>query len=110
MVVFVAEKLLEGHIWPDTGTPSEARRLCLLTCGKHVDELQQWEADRGTLDELDKPKDALPCIETQDHVALASSAFPAREIDAVGKSYAAAVNNLRRCRDLRVALVRTSRA
>jgi hypothetical protein len=190
---FVAEKLLEGHIWPDTGTPSfvffhfdgdhtwqnrhltedgkvadlkefiqrrvtpaldralhkqreadpdvdvdagrtaallrlrrltpfysieawlfqntvEARRLCLLTCGKHVDELQEWEADRGKLDELAKPKDALPCIATQDHVALASSGFPARDVYAVGKSYAAAVGNLRRCSDLRAALARTSRA
>jgi hypothetical protein len=88
----------------------EARRLCLLTCGKHVDELQEWEADRGKLDELAKPKDALPCIATQDHVALASSGFPARDVYAVGKSYAAAVGNLRRCSDLRAALARTSRA
>jgi hypothetical protein len=75
-----------------------------------VDELQKWEADRGQLDELDKPKGALPCIATQDHVALAGSGFPAREVYETGKSYAAAVDNLRRCRDLRAALVRTSRA
>jgi len=87
----------------------EARRLCLLSCGKHLGELQQWEADRGKLDELDKPKAALPCIETKDHVALASSGYPAREVTEIGKSYAAAVENLRRCRDLRTALVRTRR-
>jgi hypothetical protein len=55
-----------------------------------VDELQAWEADRGKLDELDeldKPKDALPCIETEDYVALAGSGFPAPDVYAVGKSY-----------------------
>jgi len=87
----------------------EARRLCSLTCGKHVDELQAWEADRGILDEFDKPKGALRCIATEDHLVLASSGFPAREVYAAGKSYAAAVDNLRRCRELRAALARTNR-
>jgi hypothetical protein len=86
----------------------EARRLCSRTCRKHVDELQMWEADRAKLDELDKPKDKLPCIGTQDHVALAGDAFPAGAVYAVGKSYAVAVDNLRRCSDLRAALARTS--
>jgi len=97
---------IEAWLFQNT---AEARRLCSRTCGKHIDELQAWEVDRGLLDELDKPKEALPCIETQDHVALASHSFPARAVDALGKSYAATVDNLRRCRDLRTALARTSR-
>jgi hypothetical protein len=97
---------IEAWLFQNT---AEARRLCSRTCGKHVNELEVWEADRGMLDEFDKPKEALPCIKTQDHVALASHSFPARAVDALGKSYAAAVDNLRRCRDLRVALARTSR-
>jgi hypothetical protein len=98
---------IEAWLFQNT---AEARRLCSIACGKHAGELQEWEADRGKLDELDKPKDELPCIETQHHVALASSAFPASDVYAVGKSYAAAVDNLRRCRDLRAALARTTRA
>jgi len=97
---------IEAWLFQNT---AEARRLCSLTCGKHMGELQMWEADRGKLDELEKPKYALPCIETDDHLALASSSFPTREVYVARKSYAAAVDNLRRCRDLRSALVRTNR-
>jgi hypothetical protein len=97
---------IEAWLFQNT---AEARRLCMATCGKHLDEIQRWETDRGALDEIDKAKDQLPCVETQQHVALAGSAFPAREVFAAGKSYAAAVDNLRRCRDLRSALIRTHR-
>jgi len=95
---------IEAWLFQNT---AEARRLCAATCGKHLDQIEGWEANRGVLDEIDKPKELLPCIETKDHIALAGNAFPAREVAAAGKSYAAAVENLRRCSDLRAALART---
>ena len=88
----------------------EAERLCRSACGKHLDLIRGWATDRGALDELEgaeQPKNQLPCIATRDHVALAKNGYPAAEVQTAGKSYAAAVDNLRRCRDLRDALART---
>lgn len=88
----------------------EAERLCQASCGEHLDRIRGWAADRGQLDEYageDQPKNQLPCIETRDHVALAKNGYPAADVRAAGKSFAAAMENLRRCRDLRRALRRT---
>jgi hypothetical protein len=86
---------------------TEAERLCAKGCGRHVERIRRWADDRGRLDELDgdaQPKNQLPCIVPKDHVALATEGYPAKDVVAVRKSYAFAVDNLRRCRDLRDAL------
>jgi hypothetical protein len=98
---------IEAWLFQNT---AQARRACAAACGRHLKLVAGWAADRGALDELDgddQPKNQLPCVVTKDHIALATDGYPAEEVLAVRKSYATAVDNLRRCRDLRAALRRT---
>ncbi len=85
---------------------SEARKLC---CGEHHASIVEWERDRAMLDELEKPKEALPCLrsKTDEHPTLAGRGFPANEVYAAGKSYAAAVDALKACPALVTAIERT---
>lgn len=87
----------------------EARRLCQKNhCGRHLDKIASWEADRGKLDELSKNiKDELPCLKKAHNHHLAATNFPYREVQRVGKSYAETVTRLRECPDLPAALART---
>lgn len=85
---------------------SEARKLC---CGRHHPSIGEWERDRTLLDELEDPKEALPCLlsKTEAHSTLAGNGFPAPQVYAAGKSYAAAVNTLKECPALVTAIERT---
>lgn len=67
--------------------------------GQHVATFAQWKADRGALDEEHKPKDTA-CLSDKYNLALATEHFPATAVDSAGKSFHAAVENLRRSPDL----------
>ncbi len=84
----------------------EARRLCEASCGRHVGRIQGWEAARGEIDEIERPKEAL-CIGASHNCALATRGFPADAAFAVEKSYTAAVEHLLACAELGDALART---
>ncbi|HSN99559.1 MAG TPA: hypothetical protein VLS89_14795 [Candidatus Nanopelagicales bacterium] len=94
---------IEAWVYQNT---VEARKRCKEGCGLHLDLIAGWEANRGALDEVQKPKEEL-CLEGRHNLALASTAYPAAEVHGAGKSFAFAVENLRRCHDLREALSRT---
>lgn len=94
---------IEAWLYQNT---AEARRLCAASCGRHLDRIAAWEADRGLLDEIRKPKDQL-CFQAAHNLRLATAQFPAEEALRVGKSYAASVMHLLDCADLCAALVRT---
>lgn len=94
---------IESWVYQNT---AEARRLCAEGCGRHLELIGRWESDRGALDEEEQPKEML-CFKANHNLELASTAYPAAEVYGAGKSLAAAVDNLRRCHDLRDALVRT---
>jgi hypothetical protein len=98
---------IEAWLFQNT---AELIRVCTASCGRHVTLIQAWATNRAQLDELEdkqQPKSQVNCVRSDDRVALASNAYPAPAVYAVGKSYAAAVDNLRSCDDLRAALART---
>lgn len=82
-----------------------ARRLCEQACGKHLDLIAQWEADRAALDELIKPKEQL-CIGSRKNAELAN-AFTnqlADELYLLAQSFHATVERLHSCPGLAAAL------
>jgi hypothetical protein len=94
---------IEAWLYQNT---AEARRRCANACGRHLERIAAWEADRGLLDELDKPKKQL-CLGADHNLGLATSGFPAEDAFKAEKSYFAAVMNLLECVDLSAALERT---
>lgn len=92
---------------------AELARVCAVSCGRHVTLIQAWATRRDELDELEgehQPKKKVDCVRSEDRLALASKAYPAHAVYAIGKSYTAAVDHLRACPDLRAALARTHTA
>jgi hypothetical protein len=94
---------VEAWLYQNTG---EARRLCETSCGRHVQQIEAWEAAREELDEIEKPKESL-CIAAEHNRTLATLGFPAAAVFAVEKSYTATVLHLLDCPDLCTALART---
>jgi hypothetical protein len=85
----------------------EALRLCQERYGgRDVEQFQVWAQDRGALDEVLKPKDAV-CLGAAHNLDLASNGFPTREVRAVGKSFEAVVQSLSQDAELRQALAQT---
>jgi hypothetical protein len=70
-------------------------------------EVTCWRADRGRLDELARPKEHLQWLRDSYNRRLAEKAWPAEEVHRVGKSYHAAVEEMRQSADLMEALRRT---
>ncbi len=68
--------------------------------------IDEWEANRGALDEISKPKEVF-CLKDRCNHELASHGFPHEQAFAVGKSYAETVMGLLECADLCTAIVRT---
>lgn len=88
-----------------------ARELCERGCGRHLELIERWERDRGLLDELTRPKQAL-CIGGRENAELAEG-FTAALADALyelGKSFHETVERLERCPGIRDALRETWRA
>jgi len=95
---------IEAWLFQNT---KEAVRLCELHySGRDVEQFLEWEQDRLALDEVLKPKKAV-CLGSKHNLELASNGFPAREIRAAGKSFAAAVQLLSQDAELREALQQT---
>ncbi|EPX61194.1 hypothetical protein D187_000977 [Cystobacter fuscus DSM 2262] len=85
----------------------EAIRLCQESySGRDVEQFQAWAQDRTALDEVLKPKEAVS-MGAAHNLDLASHGFPAREVHAAGKSFAATVDTLKQDGELRDALART---
>jgi len=82
-----------------------ARALCERSCGRHLDLIDQWEADRARLDEVLKPKEQL-CIGSRHNADLAES-FTVAVADATneaGTSFHETVERLQACPGLPEAL------
>lgn len=88
---------IEAWLYQATG---RARELCLARrcAGRHVPRYDEWERDRGALDEIERLKDQGPhrdlhCLGDDDKDHLARG-FPAEAVFDAGKSYAAWVEML----------------
>ncbi len=98
---------IEAWLFQNT---AELTRVCRTSCGRHLALIQGWAKSRGDLDELagaEQPKKQVDCVRSDDRLVLASTAYPAQAVYDAGKSYAAAVDDLRSCPDLGAALART---
>lgn len=85
----------------------EAIRLSQQFRGaRDVSQFHSWEQDRTLLDEVPKPKEAVS-LGAAYNLDLATNGFPAREVKAVGKSFAATVDTLAQDTELQAALART---
>lgn len=84
-----------------------AKRFCQERYrGKDVDRFEEWEAERGLLDEVEQLKEEV-CLRDGCNLELASQGFPAQAVFEVRKSFTAAVETLRACQPLLQALART---
>ncbi|RKI65816.1 hypothetical protein D7X55_15795 [Corallococcus sp. AB049A] len=86
-------------------------RVAIRLCERHyggrdADQFQRWEQERHTLDEVRKPKEQV-CLGAKHNSALASEAFPARDVHAAGCSFASVVDKLCQDEELRKALQQT---
>ena len=98
---------IEAWLFQNT---DELAAMCAASCGRHLGVIRGWATRRDDLDELgggEQPKKQVSCVRSDDRIALATKAYPAQAVYAVGKSYAAAVDDLRGCDDLCAALART---
>lgn len=77
----------------------------LPPCGC-IQQLENWRADRGLLDEDADPPAALPCVGKRHNLALVTG-FPVAEVYAAGKSLAAALDAMLGCDALLHAIQRT---
>ncbi len=85
----------------------EARRRCPDPMHECRPRLDAWSAAPDLLDEEQTTKERL-CFKSRHNLALASDAFPAESVAAIGKSYAAAIEALRACAPLVEALRRAT--
>ncbi len=104
LLLVVPHAALEAWLYQNTAT---AIQLCDQHYrGEDTSKFAAWAADRALLDEVEGVKHTT-CLTNQHNQALAETAFPAREVEAVGKSYAAFVAECRRCAELVAALAST---
>lgn len=82
-----------------------AAALCQSGCGNHTALFAQWKSNRQLLDEVTDPKD-LTCVGSKHNEHLAQH-FPAGDVEAAGKSFAATVAVLRGIPALTAALAHT---
>ena len=116
LLLFVPHDELEAWLFQNT----EAVRAVLRAAGRlnsGADALlSDWAKDRAALDRTKSPKDQLKSpngqilVETLCLVPLAEMDFPTAEVRALGSSYAQAMAGVRRCRALRLAVQRATKA
>ena len=83
------------------------RKLCARHHGgAHSKDFDEWEADRGLLDEIEKPKNRA-CLRDKHNKSLAGPGFPRDEANKVDKSFAATARAMGKCKALTSALVTT---
>lgn len=109
LLLFVPHDELEAWLFQNT----DAARAVLRAAGRlnsGADALlREWAKDRAALDCIKSPKDQLP-VEKLDLSLLAERGFPTAEVRALGSSYAQAMAGVRRCRALRLAVQRATKA
>lgn len=81
---------------------ARARQLC-CDRAEHRALLDAWEADRASLDEVVRPKEAL-CLGDRYNKDLCGQGWPVAEVAEAGASFAAAVEAMRGCEPLVEAL------
>lgn len=97
LVTIVPYYSVEAWLYQNTEV---ALRLCRQHHrGQHAAAITRWADDRGSLDEVHKPK-AVSCLSDKYNLALATEHFPAGEVFAAGRSFHAAVERLRESSDL----------
>jgi hypothetical protein len=94
---------IEAWLYQNTAL---VHRLCEQHCGAHLGQIKSWAEDRGALDEVRKPKEAI-CLGSQHNAELSRSQFPTEAVFAADKSFAAAVMALLECPALCTALAST---
>ncbi len=79
-------------------------------CGRtaHAEAIHDWQADPAALDEVERPKKVLDCIESEHNATLAKG-FPAEDALRGGASYEATLARMLDSSDLLVALENTTR-
>jgi hypothetical protein len=104
LLLVVPHAAIEAWLYQNT---TKATQLCEQHYrGEHTSKFAAWAADCAILDEVEGVKHTT-CLTNQHNQALAETAFPAREVEAVGKSYAAFVKACSECAELRAALAST---
>lgn len=93
---------IEAWLYQNT---ERARVLCQRRCGKHLEIISRWEADRRQLDEFSQPKGHL-CFGNHENLELATSFTHelANELYRLGQSFYATVERLQSCPGLEDAL------
>lgn len=97
---------IEAWLFQNT---TAAARLCRQNpkcAGECADLLASWQADRGLLDEVEKPKKKL-CFKDQHNATLAGAGLPIEPIIAARKSLHDSILPMRDCTALTRALART---
>lgn len=88
---------IEAWVYQNT---SEGARLCRERgCNQHQAHFNEWQRERGLLDEVLCPKGEV-CFGAEHNSALASQGFPTDEVFRADKSFAAAVTGLLDSTDL----------
>ena len=97
---------IESWLYQNTAV---ARRICNENgCKQHFEQFEEWERDRGQLDEMVKPKSRdFCCLGSQNNRRLAEENFPAEAALDAGKSFLDAVWSLTENTTLTNALERT---
>ncbi len=75
--------------------------------GRHIHLFEQWRNDRTALDEVDKPKKQVQ-LEGNHNLEFARVGFPADSVRAAACSYAACVEQLMQCEELKKLLEATN--
>ena len=97
---------IESWLFQNTET---AKRICREKYnGKDLERFEEWEADRSSLDEVEKPKEEV-CFRDTHNLELAVHSFPAPLVVSAGKSFMATVETLKGCQSLVHALASTHR-
>ncbi len=98
LILFVPHWCMEAWLYQNT---EEAARICReKDQGRHVAVFERWADNRGALDEMVRPKQKSgTCLGDRYNERLARQGFPVQEANAVGKSFARAVDAVRRCMD-----------
>lgn len=85
----------------------EARQICATEgCGTCHLQLDAWEQNRPSLDEVEQPKEEL-CLRDRYNERLASSSYPADAVYRAEASFTHAVMSLLECNELTVRLQNT---
>lgn len=107
VLIIVPHYSIESWLYQNT---DEALRICHAQyAGQDAAQFEAWGADRKSLDEVLKPKDTV-CLKDKHNHALATTNFPFEFVIAAGKSLKQVVTLFETCTDLRVALMRVTKA